>query len=183
LLNDCKYGHDIQDSAPNGTMMRLSLLRSSTHPDPHADEGMHNFCYSLLPHNGRLGSETIKEAYALNNPPFVFQRGGAEARREHHTEKESFILHPSSLILCRDEIVVIETIKQAEDGNGVIVRLYESLRQRGTITLQTGLPLTAAYRTNLLEENQEALVVEEDRVMVGIRPFQIITLRLIFLSE
>lgn len=193
LLNDCKYGHDIQDNAPHGTVMRLSLLRSSTHPDPHADEGIHHFCYSLLPHNGRLSSETIKEAYALNNPPFVFQRGGAtegraETQREKSKEKQPFIpstgsgraLYPSSFILCRDENVVIETIKQAEDGNGVIVRLYESLRQRGTVTLQTGLPLAAAYRTNLLEENQEALVVEEDRVMVRIRPFQIITLRLIF---
>lgn len=28
--------------------------------------------------------------------------------------------------------VVIETVKQAEDGNGVIVRLYECGRTRGT---------------------------------------------------
>jgi alpha-mannosidase len=142
----------------------------------------------LLPHNGRLGSETIREAYALNNPPFVFQRRDAEAQRGKTTEEQPFIpstgsgqaYHPSPFILCDHENVVIETIKQAEDGNGIIVRLYESLRQRGTVTLQTGLSFAAAYRTNLLEENQEALVVEDGRVMVGIRPFQIITLRLIF---
>jgi hypothetical protein len=34
LLNDCKYGHDIRDN-----VMRLSLLRSPTSPDPEADQG------------------------------------------------------------------------------------------------------------------------------------------------
>ncbi len=47
LLNDCKYGHDIQDN-----VMRLSLLRSPTMPDPEADQGEHRFAYSLLPHAG-----------------------------------------------------------------------------------------------------------------------------------
>ena len=47
LLNDCKYGHDIRDN-----VMRLSLLRSPTSPDPEADQGEHGFAYSLLPHAG-----------------------------------------------------------------------------------------------------------------------------------
>ena len=47
LLNHCKYGHDIQDN-----VMRLSLLRSTTMPDPKADQGEHRFAYSLLPHTG-----------------------------------------------------------------------------------------------------------------------------------
>ena len=34
LLNDCKYGHDI-----SGNVIRLSLLRASTWPDPEADRG------------------------------------------------------------------------------------------------------------------------------------------------
>jgi alpha-mannosidase len=34
LLNDCKYGHDVR-----GNVVRLSLLRSSTWPDPEADRG------------------------------------------------------------------------------------------------------------------------------------------------
>src|SRR5699024_592480 len=42
LLNDSKYGYDIKDH-----VMRLSLLKSAIHPDPHADEGHHEFTYSL----------------------------------------------------------------------------------------------------------------------------------------
>jgi alpha-mannosidase len=74
--------------------------------------------------------------------------------------------------------LVFETVKLAEDGDGLIVRLYESERRRGTAVLHCGFSLGAAWRTNLLEENQAELVVEDDAVQVAIRPFQIITLRL-----
>ena len=36
LLNDCKYGHDIKDN-----VIRISLLRSPSDPDPEADRGEH----------------------------------------------------------------------------------------------------------------------------------------------
>ncbi|MBZ0302528.1 MAG: alpha-mannosidase, partial [Anaerolineae bacterium] len=48
LMNDCKYGHDVR-----GNVMRISLLRAPTNPDPEADQGEHRFAYSLLPHAGR----------------------------------------------------------------------------------------------------------------------------------
>ena len=62
--------------------------------------------------------------------------------------------------------MIIETVKQAEDGNGLIVRLYEGLRRRGTVTLRTDFPLAGAWRTNLLEENQAALDVGEHEVQL-----------------
>ena len=49
LLNNCKYGYDAK-----GNVLRLSLLRSPEWPDPHADEGHHEFTYSLYPHAGDL---------------------------------------------------------------------------------------------------------------------------------
>ncbi|MCS7062154.1 MAG: glycoside hydrolase family 38 C-terminal domain-containing protein, partial [Anaerolineae bacterium] len=47
LLNDCKYGY-----ATHGNVMRLSLLRAPTSPDPLADIGQHSLTYALLPHAG-----------------------------------------------------------------------------------------------------------------------------------
>jgi alpha-mannosidase len=87
--------------------------------------------------------------------------------------------HSSSFISVDQPNVVIETIKQAEDGQGLIVRLYESQRQRGDITLTTGFPLARAWRTNLLEENQEQLEVNGRHLRVAIKPYQILTLRLL----
>src|SRR6266545_2164868 len=64
LLNDCKYGYDIQ-----GSVMRLSLLRAPTHPDPNADRGKHRFTYALMPHPGDFrDAGVIAAAEDLNHP-------------------------------------------------------------------------------------------------------------------
>lgn len=64
LLNDCKYGHSIDEDG-----MALTLLKSSTHPNPEADQEKHVFTYSLMPHVGdwREGG-TVPMAYQLNIP-------------------------------------------------------------------------------------------------------------------
>lgn len=172
LLNDCKYGHDIQDQAPTGGVIRLTLLRSPTDPDLEADQGRHRFTYSLLPHSGRVGLETLVQAYALNDPLQVV----AAANSNPAGTSASL----PSLAQVTAGHVVIETVKQAEDGDGLIVRLYEALRQRGPVTLKTAFPITAVYRTNLLEENQEQLSHQNDQAQFTIKPFEIITLRICF---
>ena len=62
LLNDSKYGYDVK-----GNVLRLSLLRSPEWPDPHADEGHHEFTYSLYPHGGNWrDAQTVRRGYELN---------------------------------------------------------------------------------------------------------------------
>jgi alpha-mannosidase len=167
LLNDCKYGHDIQDN-----VIRLSLLRSPTTPDPEADQGKNRFAYSLLPHAGSWGETTIAAAYALNDPLFVVQgQGGREAAEQPSKEE--------SLISSNRPNIVIETIKQAEDGQGMIIRFYESQRQRGLVTLTAGFTLGSVWQTNLLEENQVALIPVGNTVSLFVKPYQIVTLRMV----
>ena len=165
LLNDCKYGHDIQ-----GHVMRISLLRAPTFPDAEADQGEHIFSYSLLAHSGSLGIETIEQSYLLNDPVIVHVREGARGVDGGQSLVPLFTANRSN--------IVIETIKAAEDGDGLIVRLYEAQRQRGTVTLTAAFPLEAAWRTNLLEANQAALAVDGQSVTLDFTPFQIVTVRL-----
>jgi alpha-mannosidase len=161
LLNDCKYGYDIRDH-----VLRLSLLRSSTLPDPLADQGEHHFTYSLLPHKGGWEDQTISAAYALNDPIIVVSGAGGTP--------VSY-----SLLATDQPHVVIETVKQAEDGRGMIVRLYESQRRRGEIVIRTGFPLAGAWHTNLLEEEQAGLKPEGYQVSLPVKPYEIVTLRLL----
>jgi alpha-mannosidase len=164
LLNDCKYGYDIRDN-----VMRLTLLKSATSPDPNADQGEHLMVYSLLPHEGDWREVVVQEAYNLNDPLIVRRvNGGASAAQPSE-----------SLVSVNVPWVVIETIKGAEDGNGIIVRLYENQRNRGTITLKAGFAVAEAYHCNLLEENENALPVQDNQLQMDIAPYQIITLRLI----
>ncbi|MEA3309321.1 MAG: glycoside hydrolase family 38 C-terminal domain-containing protein, partial [Chloroflexota bacterium] len=164
LLNDCKYGHDI-----HANVIRLSLLRGTTAPDPEADQGEHHFTYSLLPHAGGWDQETVAAAYALNDPLLVHPLRG---EKNNPRSARSFVATEASN-------AVIETIKGAEDGRGVIVRLYESQRRRGKVTLDAGFPLREVWRTNLLEENQEQLACTAHSVTISLRPYQIVTLRLL----
>ncbi len=169
LLNDCKYGHDIRNN-----VMRISLLRSPTSPDPEADQGEHRFAYSLLPHIGDW-SATIAQAYALNDPLIVLSGD----RQWQQDERSKAGKRQLSLVSVDQPNVVIETVKRAEDGNGIIVRLYESQRQRGPVTLHANFPLAGAWRTNLLEDDKEQLETRDDSVVFNITPYQIVTLRLV----
>jgi alpha-mannosidase len=171
LLNDCKYGHDVQ-----GNTIRLTLLRSPGMPDPQADLGEHEFSYSLLPHAGNWGADTLREAYALNDPLVVFRSGqdinpSAGRASAPGGGEASFVSVDTSN-------VIIETVKQAEDGQGVVVRLYECMRRRQQVRLQAGFVLRAAQRVNLLEEVTEELPVNGQQVSFPIKPYEIITLRL-----
>ena len=82
LLNDCKYGHDIHDN-----VMRLTLLRGPTMPDPAADYGEHHFTYSLFPHAGGWDERTQAAAYDIERSghrlpgcPVNESRSGREMR-------------------------------------------------------------------------------------------------------
>lgn len=73
--------------------------------------------------------------------------------------------------------VIVETIKWAEDDDGVIARIYEYRRTRGPVTISTSFPVKAAWHTNLLEENVTPLSVRAREVPFSVRPFEIVTLR------
>lgn len=58
-----KYGYAVE-----GNTMRLSLLRSSTTPDPKADRGEHDIAWTILPHRGQLEESGVaRQVLRLNN--------------------------------------------------------------------------------------------------------------------
>ncbi len=156
LVNDCKYGHEIRDQT-----IRLSLLRSPTSPDPEADQG----AYRLVPHAQVSNLEIARAAYSLNDPIIALTGPGDPLRS----------LEP---LLRTDDHVILETVKRADDNDGLIVRLYECDRRRGWVSVQAGFPIRAAFQTNLLEGNESALEVSGNSVRLYVTPFQIVTLRL-----
>ncbi|HUN23467.1 MAG TPA: glycoside hydrolase family 38 C-terminal domain-containing protein [Anaerolineales bacterium] len=168
LLNDCKYGHDVWQN-----VLRLSLLRAPTFPDATADEGLHRFAYSLLPHANPPGANLVashvaKAAYCLNNP-LLLHANPKPAVIAHFAAQPAWITAPENWI--------IETVKQAEDGAGLILRLYECNRQRGSGVVKFGFAVRQVERCNLMEETLEAVAVQENSVQLALRPFEIVTLR------
>ena len=56
-----------------------------------------------------------------------------------------------------------------------MLRLYEAHGARGTARVRLGLPFSSAHRSNLLEDEGEALPVEGDAIVVAYEPFELIT--------
>ncbi len=163
LLNDCKYGYDIHDN-----ILSLSLLRSTTSPDPTADQGFQQFTYAILPHVGDLtNGRVIEEAYQLNVPPHVTPL----------TVQPGVLPATQSFFETDRAGVLIETIKPADEGSGFIVRLYEAHGSRGPVTFRTTLTVQSISRADLLENPIEQLAMKDGAVVLNVTPFEIITLR------
>lgn len=167
LLNDCKYGHSAE-----GSTLKLSLLKGATYPDPEADQGYHSFTYSLLPHAGDFReSGTIHQAYELNQPLMA-----APVSPENNGLPAEF-----SLVHCDQPGVIIETVKESEDGDDLIIRLYDSFDQRTKATLTLGIPFQTVQLCDLMENpiDSNSLTVSGQSVSFPVKNFEIITLRIV----
>ncbi|MBQ0105643.1 MAG: alpha-mannosidase [Armatimonadetes bacterium] len=166
ILNDCKFGWDIK-----GNLMRLTLLRSPKSPDPEADMGCHEFTYSLFAHEGNLLDETIDYAHDLNSPLYAFVT-------ESHEGDDV-----APFVQIESGNVIVDCVKQAEDDDSVIVRLYEPYGTRSNVFLHFAKDIVSCTETNLLEEEIKSDVdIEEDMISFFIKPFEIRTFKIKFLD-
>ncbi|WP_347003375.1 alpha-mannosidase [Enterocloster clostridioformis] len=171
ILNDCKYGCDIHDS-----VMSLTLIKSGIFPDPQADQGLHEFTYSLYPHRGdfRRGG-VIREAYDLNCPLII--------QRENGIKTESW-----SFLRIAEENIFTDTVKKAEEGDDLIIRLYEAYGMRTRVHLE--LPLLPDFEAavcDLMEQTDLktiSFVPETELCRKGqtlefeMKPYEIFSIRL-----
>jgi alpha-mannosidase len=154
LLNNGRYGHEAL-----GNELSLSLLRSPVAPDRLADEGAHEFAYSLLPHPGAWwDGDVLSEAEDLNRPLFHRPVTGA----------------PSStpIVGLSGAKLGLGALKPAEDGQGLILRLYEPAGARGPVEITPPPGWRVAGAVNLLEDAIDA-------PSALIRPFEIRSWRLV----
>ncbi|MGL6201357.1 MAG: alpha-mannosidase [Lachnospiraceae bacterium] len=165
LLNDCKYGYSARDS-----VMSLTLIKSGIEPNPVTDQEEHYFTYSLYPHAGNLRDcDTIQEGYKLNFKPHTAISGAAP-------DEDSFVG-------TDDKNIMIETVKAAEDGNGVIIRLYECENARTDTRLFFGMGkvIKSIWECNLLEEAEDEITkFTVDSFEITVKPFEIKTYRVVF---
>lgn len=159
LLNDCKYGHSVNDGN-----MALTLIKSGIEPNPVADQEEHFFTYSLYPHAGNWREAgTAREAAALNQP-FYAQAGGQKGEKY-------------SLFSLDAEHVMLDTVKLSEDGKSMILRLYEYQNQRGKVTVSSDYSIHRVEECNLMENTEAALAHGANSFSFEIKPYEIKTFR------
>ncbi|HHN46972.1 MAG TPA: alpha-mannosidase, partial [Planctomycetes bacterium] len=143
LLNDCKYGYDVKDN-----VLRLSLLRGTTSPDPDADIGQHEFSYAVFPHKGDWRkARTVRAGVEFNVPLAVYP---VKAGRGSLPPEGSFLG-------IEDDGVILECVKPAENGEGIIARLYEAHGEASTAALSCAAQLSAVRECDMLEDDERDL--------------------------
>lgn len=162
LLNDCKYGHSVKDGE-----MGLTLVKAGTYPNPDADMGIHEFTYSVYPHQGRWQEAfTVEMAYGLNVPPVtapVPKMGAGDGL---------------SLLSIDQPNCFFETIKKAEDGDGYILRIYENRNTRTRMKVRLGFAVQSVEECDLLERTVRQIEPEEYGFCDFIKPYEIKTYRI-----
>lgn len=160
LLNDCKYGYSFKNSN-----MELSLLRSSDYPGDSCDRGNHTFTYWFYPHVGGIQEGKVAQTgYEVNVPLNVVKGKPAADSRTY------FSVDSSS--------VVLDTIKKAEDGEDIILRFFETYNKTEQVKLTFDFPVKKCFETDLLEQNEGEMQIEDNSVSFSVNPYEIKTFRI-----
>lgn len=157
LLNNCKYGYDIQNNN-----MRLSLLKSACYPDPEADRGIHKFTYSIFIHGQEwYDSNLAQEAWDLNVPMPVI-KGCVEEPVKNLFEMD-------------DTNIVIDAVKKTEDGNHIIIRMHEQYCGKSDVALKLNFDFISWCEADLME-NKIGHASKENIIKLTLRPYELCTI-------
>lgn len=161
ILNKGLHGHDAL-----GNRLRLTLLTSpcggeKVHvPDPLADRGRHTIAYAFYPHLGGPEESNVARVAQEYETGVVTFSGG----------KPKIPIGKDMLSVNADDVLVT-AVKPAEDGKGIIVRLYEAKGRSVPLTLEGPLARGKRKAVNFLEH--DAGVLPEK-----LGPHEVVTIRL-----
>jgi alpha-mannosidase len=169
LLNKTKYGH----SFTHGDL-RITLMRSAGDPDIYPNIGKFNICYSLFPHTGDWKNKVWVEGEDFNVPVYAAEPPSLALVRDHATLPEE-----ASFFSVDAPGVVLSGMKQSEDGNELILRLFEVNGEETTVNLKVPVEISKARRLNLVElplMNTAEPIISGKTIQVKIKPHEIVNL-------
>lgn len=177
LLNDGKYGFGAEDN-----VLTMTVVKSGSFPYAGASDVVPEFTYSLFPHAGDFRRGGVQEAAYILNRGLIVQElprssDVADEPRGKGGKKGGDLPEEFSFVSCEGKGVYIETVKKAEVGDGIVLRLFEAFRETKEVVLHFGTEIKEAVLCNLTEEEGEALTVSENSVAFTIKPFEIVTIK------
>jgi alpha-mannosidase len=175
ILNDGRYGIAAEQSS-----FGLSIAKTPIYPDYATENEPSTFTFSLYPHPGDWRKALIdRRAYELNAPIRIVN---VKSRPSSSIQEISTRSMEESLIKIDSDNLMLEAVKEAEDGEAMIVRLYENHNKRGVVSLDFWRPVRAVSCTDLIEKSriEKKLEIAGKTVRVPYRNYEIITLRIQF---
>ena len=144
-------------------------------PTPAAQcPGHHTFEYAIIPHAGGW-----EEAYAEAHRFAVPLRARWNAPRRAAVRPHGAGLNPAnaSLLDVEGNGLVVTAVKRADDGAGVVVRLYNTLDGPAAGRLRLAEPWRRAELVDMKEDALGPANVADGWVHLELRPNEIVTLR------
>ncbi|MEM1508261.1 MAG: glycoside hydrolase family 38 C-terminal domain-containing protein [Thermofilaceae archaeon] len=166
VIAPTRHGYSIR-----GAEVGLSLLKSPIHPNPWSDLGRYTITYYLYPHPGDYRTGRVYEkAYEIWSDVKTVVK-----------ERDSGNLPSKASFMEGQPGILVESLKMSENGEGLIIRMYEiEGRERSTL-LRFPEPLEV-YETNILEEDPKPVPKPSRARMpltfITFKPFEIKTLLL-----
>lgn len=171
FASDSKYGWD----KPADNTLRLTLLHTPKTKNGYRyqdknDLGYHQFTYSIIGHNGALDRATAsRKAEKLNQPTLGF----IAPRHKGHGRL-------MSLVSTDADNVTVKAFKKAEDGNGYVVRVYETAGQPVKANIKFAMPIASAQTADGTEKALGAAEFAGNTLAVNLKPNSMATFRVSF---
>jgi alpha-mannosidase len=159
IFNNSLYGHSCIDNT-----LRLSVIRSSSYPSPQSDQGVFRFRYAIMPFNGAMSENNICAGANKFFRP-LFAEVIHSSIGNNPTEK--------SFVSWESENIVPSSIKPAENGEGIVVRSFESngSSENWQIKMPDDYDLSV-QECNVLEDENDDKVDLKDYIS-KMKPFMI----------
>jgi alpha-mannosidase len=133
--------------------------------------GEHTFRYAVTPMTG----EEFDARSFVNEEAERFHLPVLPVRRKNPSPPEP----PEGLVSVRPRRLTVSAVKQAEDGDGIVVRLYNTTAEQIPAEVYSHVPLRRASRVRLDERDAGAIeVVHSHTVPVSLGPGQVQSIRL-----
>lgn len=145
VINNGKYAYDVKDREIRLTVLRSAVYGEAAYNIPERDDlceyqeqGQHTFKYIIKPYAGSFADGgVVRRAWELNSP-------AVHVVETYHKGK---LPQTFGGVEIDNENVILSAMKEAEDGDGVIVRLYECNGKGGAACIK--LPwLNAEIKTS-----------------------------------
>ncbi len=161
-----------------GWLARADLLTRTGDVGPHIFTpeaqglGVQTFDYAIYPHGGDL---------RLANPQSESDRTTLKFRAIQTNAHDGRLPDQFSFLSWVAEkpkgAFKLTALKKSEEGDAIIVRFYNALERKARGHIKIGGQVVQAWRTNLNEENETELKVEDGTVQFKARPKEIVTIK------
>ncbi|MGC9520381.1 MAG: alpha-mannosidase [Anaerolineae bacterium] len=138
LVNTSKYGFNVEAGARDTPSLNMTLLRASIDPDPLPDLGDHAIPYALVPHGEDWAEGDMTQAGENFNVPLIVM--SCDFHRGDLPPVHSFVsVAPNNVRLA--------ALKEAEDGEGIVLRVVEVEGKTGEAEIRLAPELLSDHAT------------------------------------